>query len=281
MSADSAGRLPSLEDWEDTRDTLHAYAQVISTIPRALAEPDSRWWHISLKLNGDLLWTDPMHPPTLDKQQLRLNMDLRNHRINIQVGQEFLASFEMVTAPSTAELIGLISKRLEDLGIKAGFAWERVHNDQPRKYDPDAAERYLAALKLVHKAQQETKAVLDGETGPIQLWPHNFDQAFEWFGTREIIQWQGEKEIRSRVQINFGFAPGDESHTNPYFYSNPWPFDPGFKSLQLASGARWFDGSWQGSILPYGSLVNDQHAGTSLIEYFLSVFNGTAPLLEG
>jgi hypothetical protein len=276
----SNGSLPSLEGWEDTRDTLHTYARVIGVIPRTLAKPDPRWWHISLKLNDDLLWTDPIHHPSIDRRELRLNMDLRTHRINIQAGQEYLESYEMTAAPSGAELAGQISKCLAELGIQAEFDWEGVENDQIRKYDPDSAAHYLTALKLVHAAQAEVKANLDGETGPIQLWPHNFDQAFEWFGGREIVHRQGGKESRSQAQINFGFAPGDKSHASPYFYSNPWPFDPGFISIRLASGARWFDGSWQGSILPYESLVDDQHANTALIEYYLSVYTGVAPSLQ-
>ena len=109
----------------------------------------------------------------------------------------------------------------------------------------------------------------------MQLWPHNFDLAFEWFGTRTVMYDEpgGQRELPS--QINFGFAPGDDSHPDPYFYSNPWPFDEQLVTRELPSGARWFTESWKGTLLPYSAMVGQPDE--KLLDYYRAVYELASP----
>ncbi|NIM24684.1 MAG: hypothetical protein GTO43_10455, partial [Armatimonadetes bacterium] len=79
--------------------------------------------------------------------------------------------------------------------------------------------------------------------------------------------------------INFGFSPGDGSYPTPYFYSNPWPFDRAFMDTSLPSGARWFTESWEGSLLPYATLVGEADADKLLLDYFQAVYEVASPRL--
>ena len=267
---------PSLEGWEPTRDALHEYVRVVCAVPRALAEPHPLSWHVSLKLKSDLLWTDAIHHPALAEQVLQLYVDLQSSLAAISLDGETVETFPLDALPDAAELGQAIGNRLAGLGIETRLEFKPLASDGPRAYDPAHAQSYLSALQLAHKVQSLVKATLEGETGPIQLWPFNFDQAFEWFSGRTVKQQDGE----AQAQINFGFAPGDSTHPRPYFYSNPSPMDGRLTNKPLAAGARWFESSWQGTLLDYDRLVNVPGGPALLEKYYQSVYMAASPTLR-
>ena len=125
---------------------------------------------------------------------------------------------------------------------------------RPREYDPETATAFSSVLGSVSAVFEKHRSGLDGEVSPIQLWPHGFDLAFEWFGTRvETFEEDGEvTEYPS--QLSLGFYPGGR----PYFYSNPWPFDAeNLVDHPLPHGARWHTEGWQGTILYYEQLEGE------------------------
>jgi len=267
---------PSLEGWEPTRDSLHEYVRVVCAVPRALAEPHPLSWHVSLKLKSDLLWTDAIHHPALAEQALQLYVDLQSNLAGLSLDGEAVETYSLDKLPDAAGLAQAIGSRLAALGIDTRLEFKPLTSDGPRAYDPAHAQSFLAALQLTYQVQSQVKVTLEGETGPIQLWPFNFDQAFEWFSGRTIEQGDGQ----TQAQINFGFAPGDRTHPRPYFYSNPSPMDTRLTNKPLASGARWFESSWQGTLLDYDQLVNVPGGPALLEKYFQSVYMAASPMLR-
>ena len=133
----------------------------------------------------------------------------------------------------------------------------------------------------VDRTFKKHRASLSGELGLVQLWPHGFDLAFEWFGTRVVEYEEGGSVTKYPSQLNLGFSPGEASHPQPYFYSNPWPFDEAqLVDKPLPRGARWSTGSWQGTLLPYAELVDDSQAEKRLLKYARGVFEICAPTLS-
>lgn len=272
---------PSLEGWEPTRDTLSAYAKAIGVVPRALAEPHPKWWHISLKVQPEGFATDAMPRPSSSSATFKLLMNLKTHTLVIATSDDEIQEISLTEGLSATAFGDGILGALAAWGIQADYERARFENDEPRSYNPDHAGRYLEAIVSVDRALKAFKATIDGETGPVQLWPHHFDLAFEWFGTKTIPYEEHGKTEHYPSQINFGFSPGGGSHPRPYFYANPWPFDEAFRSTQLPSGARWFTEGWQGSLLPYASIAGEPEAERRLSDYFRAVFETAAPSLTG
>ena len=52
-----------------------------------------------------------------------------------------------------------------------------------------------------------------------------------------------------------GFAPGDESYAEPYFYVTPWPYPDVAELLPLSGGGRWHTEGWVGAVLTSTELV--------------------------
>jgi len=271
---------PNLTGWEPTRDTLHAYSRVIGVIPRAHAEFHPRWWHISLKVQPDGLATDRMRLP--DGGTFWLKMDLVNHKVILFAKEIRLAEFSMLNGTSASAFGDQVLSALADLGLKTDYVRKKFESDKPRPYDAVHAGKYLTVIVNVDRILKRHRDSLSGECGPVQLWPHGFDLAFEWFGKRLVKYTENDKEKESPAQLNLGFSPGDSSHPKPYFYSNPWPFEKeALVNKPLPAGARWFTDSWQGSILPYAELMGDSQAEERLLEYARSVYQISAPTLMG
>jgi hypothetical protein len=83
----------------------------------------------------------------------------------------------------------------------------------------------------------------------------------------------------SPSQLNLGFFPGNEQAV-PYFYSNPFPFAAEqLLPKPLPAGAQWYAEGWQGTMLPYAKLVNDEAAEQRLLAYAQAVYTLAAPTL--
>jgi hypothetical protein len=268
---------PALGDWQATRDTLHFYSHAVSIVPRAHLEFHPKWWHISLKVQPDGLVTEKMALP--DGGQFWFKVDLRQHQVFLITNQDVAREFSIAEGLTSAEFGDQILDAVADLGLTAKYIREKYENDEPRQYDPAAAERFLAALVNADRIFKEHRATLSGDVGPVQLWPHGFDLSFEWFGTRvETYEHDGKVE-ENPSQLNLGFYPGGTPE-DQYFYSNPWPFEADeLLGKPLPDGASWHTEGWQGTILPYEELVDDDEAEERLREYALAVFEICSPTL--
>jgi hypothetical protein len=142
------------------------------------------------------------------------------------------------------------------------------------------AEKYLASLVNTAYIFKKHIGNLSGEVGQVQLWPHHFDLAVEWFGTRLVEYQEGDAVQQYPAQLNLGLSPGDAAHPAPYFYSNPWPFEKDqLLDKSLPAGARWFTAGWEGTIFPYAELVGDTNAEQRLLAYARAVYQAAAPTL--
>ncbi len=274
----SKPQFPALEGWQATKETLHAYSRVVGAVPRAHAIFHPKWWHISLKVTPIGLVTDNI--PLPDGGIFNLVMDLSHHRVLLTTSTGISAEFSMQAGLTANQLADQLLGRVAELGLQGDYNREKFANDDPRSYDPQQAQTYFNSLVLVDQTFKRHQASLSGKVGPVQLWPHGFDLAFEWFGTRvETYEEHGEvSEYPS--QLNLGFSPGESSHPEPYFYSNPFPFEK--KELlahELPPPARWFTESWQGSLLEYEALVGDPQGPQKLLAYARAVYEISSPTL--
>jgi len=268
---------PLLGDWEATRQTLHLYCRAIGVVPRAHAEFHPKWWHISLKVQPDGLQTGQMARP--DGGTFWLTMNLRQHTIVLYTDEGPFKQFDMTQGLTGTQIGDALLAAVAELGLSGNYARDKFENDEPREYDPEAAGRFLTALSNAQRVFEAHRATLSGETSPIQLWPHNFDLAFEWFGTR-VERYEEHGKVREYPsQINLGFYPGDPASA-PYFYSNPWPFEAEeLTANPLPDGARWITEDWQGTMLPYDELAGDADAEQRLKEYARAVYDIASPML--
>ncbi|HRQ42677.1 MAG TPA: DUF5996 family protein [Chloroflexota bacterium] len=268
---------PPLDGFEPTRQTLHLYSQAVGVVPRARGIAHPKWWHISLKIRPDGLETDNV--PLPGGGILTLRLDLRQHRIVLETSQGDVRSFSMAAGLTGTEMGDVVITAVAEFGLTGDYARAKFVSDEPRSYDPDQARRYFDLLVEIDRIFKTHKATLKGETGPVQVWPHGFDLAFEWFGARTVTHEEHGKVQEFPAQLNLGFYPGN-ADTPPYFYSNPFPFAAEhLLDKPLPEDARWHTEGWQGTWLPYAALVNVANAEQRLRDYAQAVYDLAAPTL--
>lgn len=265
---------PPLASWEATHKTLHLYGNILGVVARVHAEPHPKWWHVSLKVEPEGLVTDPMALPRGGTFRLELNLD--RHQIILSTDTDIERCFDMTAGLTATEMGDQVLAAVAGLGLTGDYDRQRFDDQGARVYDPAAAENFLAALVRADATLKRHRQSLDGEVGPVQLWPHGFDISFEWFGTRMESYEEEGKAQEMPGQINFGFYPGEPT----YFYANPWPFDAEkLVDQPLPGGSRWHQEGWQGTMLPYADVAGDPDAEERLLSYFAGVYKIASPTL--
>ena len=68
-------------DWQDTRDTLQLYTQVVGKVRLANEPPTNHWWNVALYVTARGLTTLPMPHPT--GPAFQIDFDFVDHRLDI------------------------------------------------------------------------------------------------------------------------------------------------------------------------------------------------------
>jgi len=261
-------------DGEPTRSTLHAYAHAVGALPRAHAVAHPLWWHVSLKVRPDGFVTEPMPLPAGGAAFVR--MDPRVALIVFETSSGESRSFPMNAGLTATEMGNALIAAGSEFGLSADYERSKFEDDDPRPYVEGDAMGFFGALVAADGALAIQRNRLEGTVGPIQLWPHGFDLAFEWFGTRTVPAAEGVEPNEVPAQLNLGFYPAGDA----YFYSNPWPFEAdALLEVDLPGGAEWHTEGWEGSILPYAGIVDTKNGLDRFLAYAAAVFDATAPTL--
>jgi len=265
---------PMPEDFEPTRSTLHQYANAIGVIPRAHAEPHDKWWHVSLNVTARGLETVAMNAP--NGLSFNLRLDLTTHDVVLSIDGEDRDRIDMTAGHTGTQMGDAVIAVVAALGLEGDYARDKFESEDPRTYDRSAAEAFLRIANVMHGVYSKHHDRIGDRVSPIQLWPHGFDMAFEWFGTR-VEEYEEHGELQQYPsQCNFGFYPGGRA----YLYANPWPFEGDvLLAVDLPGGAEWHTEGWQGSMLHYDQLVGDENAEQRVLDFFGTVFDHAAPTL--
>ncbi|MDH3500767.1 MAG: DUF5996 family protein, partial [Acidimicrobiia bacterium] len=188
-----------------------------------------------------------------------LRLDMRDGRTGTEMTEELIAA-------------------LASHGLEGDYVRKDFESNERTSYDEKAASLFWTAVVNAGQTFSTHRAAIGGNVGPVQLWPHGFDLAFEWFGTR-TEDYEEHGEMRSLPsQLNLGFYSAGDA----YFYSNPWPFDAGLLESPLPEGARWAtadtDG-FEGTVFAYKEVADDPHGRERLAAYARAVFDAASPTL--
>jgi hypothetical protein len=140
-------------------------------------------------------------------------------------------------------------------------------DDSSLPYDVGAVDRYRRSINWLAGVFAAFQGALREETSPIQIFPHHFDLAMNWFSGRLVPGIDPADEESADEQMNFGFVTGDASIDEAYFYTTAYPQPGGWGELTLPEGAYWHTEGWTGAILPYSMLVDSSEPAEKLLAY--------------
>ena len=277
-----------LEEWEETKDTLHLYVQEIGKVQLATRAPQNHWWHVTLRLTPRGLSTGRLsHKGT----HFHIELDFIDHRVVIQTDAGEVETIELRDGLAVADFHLRLMGALERLGIrpeiktepfgvpmKTPFPEDRAHASYQAQY----VERFWRILMWTADVLEEFAGWFCGKQSPVHVFWHSFDLAYTRFsGRRAPAQPEADpvtQEAYSHELISFGFWAGSEIVREPAFYSYTAPEPDGFVDQPLQPDtATWIEmGPGHLAVLRYEDVRGSEDPRSVLMSFFQSAYEAGA-----
>jgi hypothetical protein len=293
MTSRESQRWPSIPvaGWQDTRETLHLYTQVIGKIRLANEPLINHWWNATLYVTAHGLTTSLIPHPT--GPEFQIDFDFLAHRLDIATVDGAARSLPLEDRP-VADFYDAVMSILDDLGISTTiwpvpveipgaipFADDRGH----ARYDPDAVQRFWLALVAMQRPFNVFRARFLGKASPVHLFWGGLDLAYTRFSGRSAPPPHpgGAPNCGPHVMLeayshevsSCGYWPGPAGEEG-VFYAYAYPVPPGYReSVVAAAGARWDDDLAE-FVLPYELVRAADDPDALLLTFLQSTYEAAA-----
>jgi hypothetical protein len=272
-----------LEEWEETKETLHRYAQIVGKVRLEYSPFRNHWWHVPLYVTTRGLTTSAIPYRNLT---FEISFDLMENRLVVSTSEDGGFAFAMDDLP-VAEFYRRLLDGLSALGIDISintrsYALDDEHtleeNTFHRVCDREYVRRYWRALVQVDQIFKEFAGRFNGKTSPVQLYWHSFDLAVTRFSGRRAPEREGkvDREAYSHEVISFGFWPGDKDVRSPAFYSYTAPEPEGLTDQPLGPEAAFWAPEGGMALLMYDDLRKAESPRDVLLEFLESAYQAGA-----
>jgi hypothetical protein len=238
-----------LAQWQDTKETLHRFCQVVGKIRLAASERRNHWWNVPFHLTGRGITTRPMGQ-TDGNPIFTIDFDFLDHQLRISTLDGRAATVPL-RGQSVASFHDQTLQALAELGITVAIAHPHpfdlpdahrpfADDTEHASYDPAWASRYWRVLSQVNLVLEEFAARFSGKVSPVHHFWHTFDIAHTRFADQPPTADPVTREAYSREVISFGFWFGDDRLGEPAFYAYTAPEPPGLAEEPLQPAAAWW-----------------------------------------
>lgn len=242
MAIETFPALP-LDEWKDTKQTLHLYVQIVGKIRMNLTPHQNHWWHVPLYVNTQGLGTGTI---PYNDHHFEINFDFVGHQLTFTTNRGEQEQFDLHDGLSVSEFYKKLFAILDQLDIDVGilakpydqpfdtpFPDDQEHN----RYDKKYVKRYWRILSQLDRIYRIFNRDFQGKICPIQLYWHSFDLAVTRFSGKPAPPMPEagyvDQEAYSQEVISFGFWPGDENIPDAALYSYTFPAPEDLDSAPL------------------------------------------------
>jgi hypothetical protein len=279
-----------LADWQDTRDTLHLYTQIVGKVRMANEPLVNHWWNTPLYVTSRGLTTSLMPHPT--GSDFQVDFDFVDHRLDVTTVDGDRRSLPLEPR-SVAAFYDTVMTMLTELGVATAiwpqpveipefvpFTDDHAHSS----YDPAAVHRFWRALVAMEDVFKTFRARFVGKSSPVHLLWGALDLAVTRFSGRPAPAHPGGApncgphvmlEAYSHEVSSAGYWPGPPG-AEGVFYSYAYPEPPGFRDAVVApDGARWDDQLLE-FVLPYEPVRTSSDPEAALLSFLQSTYEAAA-----
>lgn len=292
MSATAADRWPSIPvaAWQETRDTLQLYTQVVGKVRMANEPLVNHWWNVPLYVTARGLSTSLM--PHRTGPSFQIDFDFCDHRLDVTTIAGTTRSIALEPRP-VAEFYREVARSLQELGVATEiwpmpveipdaipFPDDRVH----ASYDADAVHRFWLALVDIQRVMKTFRSRFIGKASPVHVFWGALDLAYTRFSGRTAPPHPGGApncgpnvmwEAYSHEVSSAGYWPGPPGEEG-VFYAYAYPEPPGYRAAVVApDGARW-DDDLSEFVLPYERVRRAPDPDAVLLEFLQSTYEAAA-----
>lgn len=281
-----------LAQWQDTYLTLHLWTQIIGKIRMGLTPKLNHWWHATLYVTPRGLTTTSIPYNT---RSFQINFDFIDHQLQIETTEGSIKKIALAPG-AIADFYHVIMATLSELGIEIqiGTLPQEMaqsipfeQDNQPRAYNPEAAQRFWRILVQVDRVMTIFRARFLGKSSPVQFFWGSFDLAVSRFSGRRAPQHPGgiphmadwvTREAYFQEVSNCGFWPGSGSVQEPAFYAYVYPAPDGFRDYTIEPKEAFYNPELQEYILPYEAVRQANDPDAVLLAFLQSTYEAAANL---
>lgn len=278
----------AVDDWADTRDTLHMWTQIVGKIRMAQAPMINHWWQVALYVTPRGLSTSAIpHGNGL----FDLEFDFLDHQLHIRASnggrrainlepKSVAAFYHELTATLTAlDLHVDIMARPVEIEHAIPFATDTEH----ASYDPDHARAFWGQLVAAHRVLSQFRSRFIGKSSPVHFFWGAMDLACTRFSGRTAPPHPGGApncpdwvmvEGYSHELASAGFWPGGSREGTFYAYAYPEP--AGYAEATVRPRDAFYSGDIQEFLLPYEVVRTAADPDATLLEFWQTTYEAAA-----
>ena len=278
-----------VEHWQDTRDTLTLWLQVVGKIRIARSPLLNHWWNAPLHLTARGLTTTLM--PAEPGRSFSIDLDLIDHHLDVATthGETERLTLEPMTVSTFYAELNRILERLGlateiwpvpvELPDAIPFDEDTVH----ASYDAESVTAFWRTLVQTERVFDEFRARFVGKTSQVHLFWGALDLAATRFSGRPAPLHPGGAEncgphvmheAYSHEVSSAGYWPGGGGEG--IFYSYAYPEPEGFRDTPVRpSAARW-DTELGEFVLPYTAVRTAPDPDAALLDFLQSTYEAAA-----
>lgn len=285
-SEDTWPSLP-LEEWEETRATLHMWTQVLGKIRLAQTPLVNHWWNVPLYVNSRGLTTSVM---PYDARSFEIDFDFIDHNLLIKTSdnEERIIKLRPI---SVAEFYNEVMENLRSLGLEIKIYTMPVEVPDPIRftedkqhasYDADYANRFWRILLQSDRIFKEFRSRFLGKSSPVHFFWGSFDLAVTRFSGRRAPEREGAdlitREAYSHEVISGGFWPGSGNIQAPAYYAYAAPEPEGYSQAMVRPAKAFYNTETAGFILLYDDVRGSASPDETLLDFLQSTYDAGAHL---
>ena len=278
----------SINQWEDTRATLHMWMQIVGKVRLELAPQVNHWWEVPFYLTSRGLTTSPIpyQGITFD-----VDFDFIDHTLLIRTSEGANRSFAL-RSQSVAEFYREFFETLHEIKIDVKIWPVPVEIPSPipfeqdtqhASYNADYAHRFWRILTFSDQVFKEFRGRFIGKHSPVHFFWGSFDLASTRFSGRTAPEreWSPSlakimREAYSHEVSSVGWWPGDERLALPSFYSYAAPEPAGFRTAPVLPAAAYYNEPLGGFYLHYDELRASADPEKTLLDFCHSTYDAAA-----
>jgi hypothetical protein len=277
-----------VQEWADTRDTLHMWTQIVGKIRLAQAPMINHWWQVPLYVSARGLTTSAIPH---GRRLFDVEFDFCDHQLRIRSssGQErdvalepkSVAAFYTETVAALHDLDLEVPIRATPTEVERAipFADDYEH----ASYDPVAAQRFWRQLLAAHRVLTEFRSRFIGKVSPVHFFWGSFDLAVTRFSGRTAPTHPGGApncpdwvmvEGYSHELSSCGFWPGGGDEGAFYAYAYPEP--EGFRDYPIRPEGSYYSSEAGQFLLPYEAVRTAPDPEGMLLEFLQTTYEAAA-----
>lgn len=279
--------------WQDTRDTLQLWSQVVGKTALALAPPLNHWWGVTFRVTASGLATPLL--PLADGRGLEVAFDLVDHQLDLATTDGRRRTMRLEPR-SVADFFAEYRTHLTDLDVDVPLdprpveLAEVIPFDVDREhaaYDAEAVRAFFTSLVSASSVLSTFRAEFRGKASPVHVFWGAFDLAVTRFSGRSAPQHPGGvpncpdrvmHEAYDAELASCGYWPGGREEGAFYAYAYPEP--AGYREAELSTPDAAFDTDLGEFVLPYASVRTSSDPTRTLLAFLRETSQLAADLAD-